>query len=246
MKFNLLLLLICFQLPVFSQSNSINEKPSSEIVQQHIEPFNNRDLDKFSNAFDINVLVSRFPNDTMYLGRDKLKEDYARFYKEKKKTHVKVLNRMTHKNFVIDEELGTVNNSTNRQVTIYTTSKEGITSMTFLSNANTTSNPEVIIDKQLEVYNNRDIDAFATTYSNDIKLYSYPFNLLSEGQEAIQKQYGSFFKQTPDLNAQIMNRIVLGNKVIDKEKVTANGNTFYAIAIYEVNDEKISKVTFIQ
>ena len=54
------------------------------------------------------------------------------------------------------------------------------------------------------------------------------------------------FKSVPDLNAEIMNRIVLGNKVIDKEKVTINGKTFYAIAIYEVTNGLISKVTFIQ
>ena len=63
---------------------------------------------------------------------------------------------------------------------------------------------------------------------------------------ALKKRYDTMFKSVPDLNAEIVNRIVLGNKVIDKEKVTINGNIFYAIAIYEVKDGLISKVTFIQ
>ncbi|WP_400079754.1 nuclear transport factor 2 family protein [Winogradskyella sp. R77965] len=224
----------------------VNETESGEIVQKHIEPFNTRNLEAFANAFDEDVIVNRFPNEKMYSGRNTLKENYRQFFKNNKKSNVKVLNRMTHKNMVIDEELVTLNNSTIRQVTIYQTDAENINSMTFLRNSNTTSNPEAIVNKQLEVYNNRDIEGFVKTYSSDIKLYTFPSTLNSEGHAAIRKGYASFFKSVPDLNAQIVNRIVLGNKVIDKEKVTVNGQIFYAIAIYEVENGLISKVTFIQ
>ena len=105
---------------------------------------------------------------------------------------------------------------------------------------------EAIVQKQLEAYNNRDIDAFVKTYSFDIKLYNFPNEVTTQGQAALKRQYASFFENTPDLNAEIVNRIVLGNKVIDKEKVTINGQTFYAVAIYEVENDLIKKVTFIQ
>ncbi|WOD42434.1 nuclear transport factor 2 family protein [Hwangdonia lutea] len=247
MKLNLVIFLI-FSLSVYSQTHtdSLHKNQPESIVQKHIEPFNNRNLDDFVKAFDSRILVSRFPNDTMYLGRDKLKENYARFFQKNKKSHVKVLKRMVINNIVIDEELATVNHATNRHVTIYNTGKEGIKSMTFVNNSKTTSNPEAIVNKQLEAYNKRDIDAFVNTYSTDIKLYKFPNSLMSEGQDALKKQYESMFEKTPDLNAEIVNRMVLGNKVIDKEKVTANGNIFYAIAIYEVKNGKINKVTFIQ
>nr|WP_099564269.1 nuclear transport factor 2 family protein [Gaetbulibacter sp. 4G1] len=245
MKLNLFILLI-LPLSLFSQSNIQNKKLNEEIVQKHIEPFNNRNLEEFSKAFDIQVLVSRFPNDTISLGREELKESYARFFNKNKKSNVKVLNRMSLKDVVIDEELGTVNYSTNRHITIYKVANNSIKSMTFINNAKVTSNPEAIVNKQLEAYNKREIDAFVETYTDDIKLYTFPSNLISEGHNAIRKQYASMFEKTSDLNAQIVNRMVLGNKVIDKEMVTANGNTFYAIAIYEVQNKKISKVTFIQ
>ena len=182
----------------------------------------------------------------MYSGRNTLKENYTQFFKENKKSNVKTLNRMTLKNIVIDEELVTLNNTTNRQVTIYETDAKDINSMTFLSNSTTTSNPESIVNKQLEVYNNRDIDGFVNTYSIDIKLFTFPNNVTTQGRVALKRQYASFFENTPDLNAEIVNRIVLGNKVIDKEKVTVNGRVFYAIAIYEVENDLIKKVTFIQ
>ncbi|VAV86140.1 FIG01018673: hypothetical protein [hydrothermal vent metagenome] len=108
------------------------------------------------------------------------------------------------------------------------------------------SDAEKIIQTQLEAYNNRDIDAFMATYTKDIKLYDYPEKLKSEGQNAMRESYNTFFKNTPDLHAYIKNRIVIGNKVIDEEQVTINGKIYNAVAIYEVENGKIKKVTFIQ
>jgi len=105
--------------------------------------------------------------------------------------------------------------------------------------------PEGIVQKQIDAYNVRDIDAFMATYTKDIKLYNFPNDLRSEGQKAMKKSYEGFFENTPDLNCKILYRIVTGNKVIDHELVTANGSTFKAIAVYEVENALISKVTFI-
>ena len=224
----------------------LSEDEAAAVVQKHIEPFNNRELNDFANAFDANVVVNKFPTYYMYSGRNALKENYRQFFKNNKKSNVKVLNRMVHNNYVIDEELVTLNNLTIRQATIYNVDKDGIKSMTFIRNKNTTSNPETIVNDQLEAYNKRDIEEFTKTYTKDIKLYEFPENISSSGIEDLEKRYKVIFQKVPDLNAEIINRIVLGNKVIDKEKVTINGKTYYAIAIYEVNDGLISKVTFIQ
>ena len=57
--------------------------------------------------------------------------------------------------------------------------------------------------------------------------------------------YTTFFDQTPDLNCKISNRIIYGNKVIDEELLTVNGKKINAVVIYEVENNKISKVTII-
>lgn len=108
------------------------------------------------------------------------------------------------------------------------------------------SEAEKIVQKQLEAYNKRDLDAFMATYADDIKLYDFPEKLKSEGQKAMRESYDKFFKNTPDLHAFIKNRIILGNKVIDEEQVTINGKIHIAMAIYEIENGKIKKVTFIQ
>jgi len=106
--------------------------------------------------------------------------------------------------------------------------------------------PAKIVQKQLDAYNARDIDAFMETYTNDITLINFPNKELLKGQEKMRISYASYFETTPDLNCKIKNRIVIGNKVIDEEYITANGQNFSAVAIYEVENGKISKVTFIQ
>ena len=217
-----------------------------ELQWKKIEPFNNRKLDEFAYNFDSNILVNRFPRAKMYSGRNTLKEHYRLFFKKNKKTHVKVINRMAHKNMVIDEELVTLDNTTKRQVTIYETDADNIKIMTIISNSKTDANPEYIVNEQLEVYNNRDVNGFIKTYTDDVMLFTFPYTLNIEGHDALKKQYAPFFKSTPDLNAEIVNRIVIGNKVIDKEKVLVNGKTIYAIAIYEIQNGLISRVTFIQ
>lgn len=106
--------------------------------------------------------------------------------------------------------------------------------------------PETVVQRQLDAYNARNIEAFLATYTDDVSLYQFPNTLMGQGKEQMKQQYGAMFSSIPDLNAEIVNRTIIGNKVIDKEKVTANGNVFYAVAIYEVTDGLISKVTFIQ
>lgn len=226
--------------------SKISEAQATEIVQKHIDPFNLRQLDQFANSFDADIMVNRFPNNHMYSGRNTLKENYRQFFKDNKKAKIKVLNRMILKNRVIDEELVTIDNLTIRQATIYEVENYSIKSMTFIRNKNTTSNPEAIVNKQLEKYNEKNIDEFVDTYASDIQLHTFPNDVTTEGKTVLRRQYDSFFKSAVDLNTEIVNRIVLGNKVIDKQKVLVNGQIFYAIAIYEVKDDLISKVTFIK
>ena len=105
--------------------------------------------------------------------------------------------------------------------------------------------PEEIVQKQLEAYNNKDTDAFLSCYSEDIKIYNFPNSLESEGKEQMKANYTSFFKNVKILNCKIKNRIIQNNKVIDQEEVTFNDKKFSAIAIYEIENNKIIKVTFV-
>jgi hypothetical protein len=52
------------------------------------------------------------------------------------------------------------------------------------------------------------------------------------------------FKKLAYLHCEIVNRIKLNNTIIDHERVKFNEKVVDAVAIYEVKDGKIVKVTF--
>ncbi|MBA6155263.1 nuclear transport factor 2 family protein [Tenacibaculum sp. S7007] len=104
----------------------------------------------------------------------------------------------------------------------------------------------MLAQEQLEGYNKRDIEAFLKPYAKNVKVYTYPDKLNYEGIEEMRKRYAPMFEKTKDLHCKITSRIVKGNVVIDEELVTANGNTFKAVAIYEITNGKISSVRFVR
>jgi len=108
--------------------------------------------------------------------------------------------------------------------------------------------PVQIVDEQLEAYNSRDIDAFLATYHDEIKIYNHPNSLSMDGKEAMRKVYAGMFERVPDLKATIVNRITIGNKVIDREEVKGfgEGKDIHAVAIYEIKDGLIYSVHFVR
>ena len=106
------------------------------------------------------------------------------------------------------------------------------------------------IADQLEAYNNRDIEGFLSCYHPDVKIEDGEGNILMQGHEGMRVQYSALFDSSPDLHAQLMSRIRIGDYIIDEEDVTgriAEGfpERVHAVAIYRVKDEKIIHVRFL-
>jgi hypothetical protein len=102
----------------------------------------------------------------------------------------------------------------------------------------------MLIQRQLNAYNARNIHAFLATYADNIQLYNFPDSLIGSGKEKMKEMYEGFFKTANNLHCKIVDRININNTIIDHEVVTFNGKTIEGIAIYEVKDGKIIKVTF--
>lgn len=107
--------------------------------------------------------------------------------------------------------------------------------------------PEEIIQAQVIAYNKRDIEAFTALHSPTAQLFNLPTGeLICEGDEAIRKRYTQRFAN-PNLHAEIINRIVHGNRVIDYEAITGMvaDRIVNAVAIYEIENNLIQRVWFI-
>lgn len=108
---------------------------------------------------------------------------------------------------------------------------------------------EFLAQKQLDAYNAGDIEAFLVCYAPDVEIFDQPTGQRTlYGRDAMRERYTGFFAGNPQLHCRLLNRIVQGAFAIDQEHVTglADGRELYAIAIYETNDEHITKVWFIR
>lgn len=106
--------------------------------------------------------------------------------------------------------------------------------------------PEIIVQKQVEAYNNKDIDVFLATYSDDIEIYNFPNILTMKGKNEMREVYSEMFDTIKELHCEIKKRIIINNKVIDHEFVKFDDGFSNVVAIYEIKNYKISKVTFVR
>jgi len=224
----------------------VSENYPADIVQIQVDSFNAENLDAFAACYSENVLVRNFPSDTITLGNKALKAGYQSYFKNHVETTVEVVKRIQIGNVIIDQELVRRSGFTNQQAAIYEVNKDKITSMTFIHEKEKIPNTEAIINQNLTAYRARDIDAFLNAYTEDVEVYMFPNKLSYTGKEKMREGYVDFFKNTEGLTCEIKNRMVIGNIVIDEEYLSINGSNHSAVAIYEIEDGKISKVTFIQ
>lgn len=106
-----------------------------------------------------------------------------------------------------------------------------------------------IIQKQLNAYNERNLMKMMTFFTEDIRFFNFAeTEPLVEGITAVEKLYKAVFEHSPDLHAEILNRIVFDDKVIDQERVTVRKGmpATEVVVIYELAGGLISKVYFIQ
>ena len=102
-----------------------------------------------------------------------------------------------------------------------------------------------LVERQLNAYNQHNLEAFLEPYADDVEIYDFPNSLSVKGKTEMQKQY-TFLSKVPNLHCEIKQRIIQGNTIIDKESVTGFGNKpIEATAIYVIENNKIKKVYFV-
>ena len=108
------------------------------------------------------------------------------------------------------------------------------------------SPPELLVQKQLEAYNNRDLDTFVVCFSETVCIRELRDNsVIAEGRSALRDLYQPLFEGSPDLHASLLSRIVEENVVIDHEEVRGLGEGLQrAVAIYECGENSIDQVWF--
>ena len=112
----------------------------------------------------------------------------------------------------------------------------------------TQTSPEAVVRRQLDAYNARDLDGWLETYAEDARQYEFPAKLLATGHAEIRTRTASRL-QEPNIHAELLQRAVMGNIVIDHENVIRTfpegPGRIEVTCIYEVRDGKIQAASFV-
>lgn len=113
-------------------------------------------------------------------------------------------------------------------------------------NASTTLTPAEIVQGQFDAYNAQDLDAHCAFFAEDVTVADFNGAVTIQGLAAYRAKYVQVFADFPQNRAELVNRIVLGNIVVDHERVsrTSGAETFQVIAIYTLAGGKIARVDF--
>ena len=100
-----------------------------------------------------------------------------------------------------------------------------------------------VVQLQLEAYNARNIDSFMMCFHPDITFWTLGEDAPSvQGFDAVKTVFTELFKLSPDLHSTVLNRSVIGPKVIDYERIQGRKGVktdVFLVMIYEVKDGKI-------
>ena len=105
---------------------------------------------------------------------------------------------------------------------------------------------ETLVINQFIAYNNHDSEAFVACFSADFRAWRMPVEQPSLiGKDNLRTFYQQNRFNNPALRAELITRTVMGNKVFDHELIYGIAEQpIESMAVFEVNDELISKAWF--
>jgi hypothetical protein len=116
-----------------------------------------------------------------------------------------------------------------------------------MSDPASASDPAAVVQRQLEAYNRKDVDAWLATYAADAEQFVLHGERLAQGHQALRQRIQLRFAE-PDLHARLLSRTVMDHVVVDLEEVTRNfpegKGTMTMLCVYEVVQGHIVKASF--
>ena len=103
-----------------------------------------------------------------------------------------------------------------------------------------------VAQKQLDAYNAQDLDKYVSYFTEDCIVSGLNGTPTETSRDAVKARYAKAFAQFPQNKAELNNRIVVGNTIVDHELVirSPGGEQFEIIAIYTFRDGLIARVDF--
>jgi len=105
-----------------------------------------------------------------------------------------------------------------------------------------------IVQAQLDAYNVQNVDLFCACFADDAVLGDLNGAVSCQGIESVRQRYAKLFAEHPDNRAELLNRIALGEVVVDEELISRGKGAapFRALALYTVKNGRIARVDFVR
>jgi hypothetical protein len=104
--------------------------------------------------------------------------------------------------------------------------------------------PVQIVHRHVEAMSSRDIDAFMTDLAVSVRLINRDGAAMLDGTDAVHEMYEGVFSGNPELKVELMDRMSVGQWVVDEHLTTGftNGSQVHAVRVYRVEDGKIQSI----
>ena len=101
---------------------------------------------------------------------------------------------------------------------------------------------EAAVQRQLEAYNARDLERFLVEFSPQVRVFRPPAVAPAiEGIDALRVFYAAERFNRPALHAELLGRMVLGNTVVDHERISGVREApFEMVVVYQVVEGRIA------
>jgi hypothetical protein len=111
--------------------------------------------------------------------------------------------------------------------------------------------PEQVAQSLVDAYNTRSMEGILKAYAPDSVAYALPSGeVILKGHDEIRKKFAKVLDPNFKLKVEVVNRIVDGKFVIDKEKIsgTTDGKPveFFGTVIYEITHGLIRKEWYLR
>jgi hypothetical protein len=97
------------------------------------------------------------------------------------------------------------------------------------------------VDRLLEALNAHDLDAFVACYAADATIENGHDKVVARGHNELRARYGPMFEESPDVRVEPLSRTVVGEFVVQEERVTGRGEPQRHVAVYLVQDGVITR-----
>lgn len=105
-----------------------------------------------------------------------------------------------------------------------------------------------IAQGQLDAYNKQDLAAHLAYFADEMTIANLREEPNLRGIEAYKERMSGVFAQFPQNRVELLGRFVIGNKVLDHEKVmrSPDATPFEVVVIYTIENDKIAQVDFVR